>query len=107
MQLQMEVWNIEECDFLETVFKQYNSEEEFYNDRGKSGYVFTRNEKNQRKGIIIQFYNGSEPVYKYPPVDCSKETFEKWYDKILTFIEEGNREYIGFMILTLHLLMNI
>ena len=44
MQLQMEVWNIEECDFLETVFKQYNSEEEFYNDRGKSGYVFTRNE---------------------------------------------------------------
>ena len=83
MQLQMEVWNIEECDFLETVFKQYNSEEEFYNDRGKSGYVFTRNEKNQRKGIIIQFYNGSEPVYKYPPVDCSKKKFDIWYNTIL------------------------
>ena len=29
MQCQMEVWDLEECDFLETVFKPYDNEEEF------------------------------------------------------------------------------
>ena len=29
MQLQMEVWNLDECDFLETTFDVYDSEEDF------------------------------------------------------------------------------
>lgn len=32
MQLQMEVCNLDECDFLETKFVEYGSESEFYND---------------------------------------------------------------------------
>ena len=31
MQLQMEVWDLDECD-LETTFKEYETEEEFRND---------------------------------------------------------------------------
>ena len=79
MQLQMEVWDLDECDFLETVYKQYESETDFYNDGG----TFTRTSKNKRKGIIIQFYDGNKPIYKYPQVDCSEEEFNLWFDNIL------------------------
>ena len=89
MQLQMEVWDLDECDFLETVFKSYENETDFYKD----GNSFTRNSKNKRKGIIVQFYDGNEPVYKYPPVDCSKDTFEKWYDKIVD--EDSNLTWVN------------
>jgi hypothetical protein len=88
MQLQMEVWDFEECDFLETVFKQYETKEEFIND----GDTFTRTKSDKRKGIIIRFYDGEQPVYKYPPVDISKDEFEKWYDKTLD--DSKNLEFI-------------
>lgn len=88
MQLQMEVWDFEECDFLETVFKQYESKEEFMAD----GDTFTRTANNKRKGIIIRFYDGEQPIYKYPPVDLSKEEFDKWYDKTLD--ELSNLEFV-------------
>ena len=79
MQCQMEVWDLEECDFLETVFKPYKNEEEFNND----GDSFIRTADDKRKGIIVQFYDGKNPIYEYPPVDCSKKDFDKWYDNIL------------------------
>ena len=41
MQLQMEVWDFEECDFLETVFKQYETFQEFLAD----GDSFTGHKK--------------------------------------------------------------
>ena len=56
MQLQMEVWDFDECDFLETVFKQYETKEEFLAD----GETFTHTNKNKRKGIIIRFYDGEQ-----------------------------------------------
>ena len=86
MQLQMEVWDLDEIDFLETCFKEYESESDFYND-GKS---FHLNSENKRKGIIVQFYNDSKPVYKYPPINISKKDFEKWYDNILIESQDLN-----------------
>ena len=88
MQLQMEVWDFDECDFLETVFKQYDTFQEFIAD----GDSFTRTANNKRKGIIIRFYDGEQPVYKYPPVDISKEEFNIWYDKTLD--ESTNLEFV-------------
>ena len=88
MQLQMEVWDLDECDFLETVFKQYENKEEFLED----GDTFTHTKKNKRKGIIIRFYDGEQPIYKYPPVDVSREEFDKWYDKTLD--ESSNLEFV-------------
>ena len=40
-------------------------------------------QKNTRKGIIIQFYYNDKPHYEYPPVDISKKEFDDWYDKIM------------------------
>ena len=88
MQLQMEVWDFEECDFLETVYKQFKTYEEFLAD----GDSFTRTSNNKRKGIIIRFYDGEQPIYKYPPVDLTKEEFDKWYDKTLD--ETNNLEFV-------------
>ena len=96
MQLQMEVWNLDECDFLETVFKEYANEEEFYKD----GDSFTRNSKDKRKGIMIMFNDGVEPIYKYPPVDISKKEFDEWYDKTLD--ENDNLSWIGNIYWYLH-----
>ena len=96
MQIQMEVWNLDECDFLETVFKEYSNEEEFYKD----GDSFTLRENGKRKGIIVMFNDGNEPIYKYPPVDCSKEKFEIWYDKTLD--ENENLSWIGNIYWYLH-----
>ncbi len=88
MQLQMEVWDFDECDFLETVFKQYETKEQFLQD----GDSFIRTANKKRKGIIIRFYDGEQPIYKYPPVDLSKEEFDKWYDKTLD--ESTNLEFV-------------
>ena len=79
MQIQMEVWNLDECDFLETVYKEYETETDFCND----GDTFTRTSKNKRKGVIVQFYDGNKPIYKYPTVDCSEEEFNVWFDNTL------------------------
>ena len=79
MQIQMEVWDLDECDFLETVFKDYENEEAFYND----GETYTRTAMGLRKGIIIHFYHNEKPHYEYTPVDISKKEFDTWYDKIM------------------------
>ena len=79
MQLQMEVWDLDECDFLETVFKEYESEEEFRKD----GESFTRTNENLRKGIIVQFFHNDKPHYEYPPVDIDEKEFDDWYDEIM------------------------
>ena len=79
MQIQMEVWDLDECDFLETVFKEYENEEEFKKD----GDSFTRREDGKRKGIIVQFYHEEKPHYEYPPVDCTEKEFNDWYDNIM------------------------
>tara|TARA_B110000444_G_C18777504_1_gene565707 strand:- start:150 stop:1412 length:1263 start_codon:yes stop_codon:yes gene_type:complete len=78
MQLQMEVWNLDECDFLETTFKEYEDEDKFNEDG-----TFNLTKECKKKGIVVQFYDGKEPIYEYAPVDCSKEEFDKWYDKTM------------------------
>lgn len=79
MQIQMEVWDLDECDFLETVFKAYDNEEQFLAD----GDSFIRNSKDKRKGILVQFLDEGKPYYEYSPVDISKEDFDEWYDDIM------------------------
>lgn len=75
MQIQMEVWDLDECDFFETRFKEYSTEAEFNVDGS-----FTETKDGKMKGIIIHF-QGKEPVYKYSPIGLTKEEFDIWYDK--------------------------
>ena len=78
MQLQMEVCNLDYCDFLECRFKEYSNEEEFLNDG-----TFTHTINGEEKGIILHFYENQNHIYEYAPLNISKEEFELWNEKML------------------------
>jgi hypothetical protein len=87
-QIQMEVCDLDECDFVETRFKEYDSEAEYIADAdpdGDRGYSANGNEK----GIILWFqtapaltYHGyvSQPIqlYEYAPIGVTAEEYDKW-----------------------------
>ena len=79
MQLQMEVCNLNECDFLETRFIEYDSKEDFEQDG-----TFTETKDNKLKGIFILFFDkDNKPHYEYPPLKLSPKEFEIWENKIM------------------------
>jgi len=81
MQIQMEVCDLDECDFFETVFKEY-SEDEFYADT-----------EHEHRGVILYFVQRisvgdinayasatNSPKYVYMPLDIplTKEYVDSW-----------------------------
>ena len=78
MQLQMETCDLNECDFLETSFKEYESEEDFMNDG-----TFTYSNNDELKGVMIYFMKDGKPLYEYMPLYLSKYEYEIWYDDIM------------------------
>ena len=66
MQLQMETCDLDDCDFLETRFKEYASEDDFHKDVD-----------HEWKGAILCFIQrdliNSKPTYKYTPLDRKYE----------------------------------
>jgi hypothetical protein len=89
-QIQMEVCDLDECDFVETRFKEYDSEAEYIADTyrdGKRGYSANGNEK----GIILWFQTApaltnqgyvSQPIqlYEYAPIGVTTgdEEYVEW-----------------------------
>ena len=84
MQLQMETCNLNECDFLETRFKEYESREEFDNDG-----TFQYTSDGKYKGVMVYFMKNDKPHYEYAPFNCTEKAFEKWEEKIM----EKNSNY--------------
>ena len=78
MQVQMEVCNLNECDFLETRFIEYDS----YNDFMADG-SFTLSETDNIKGTIVCFIQNEKPLYEYAPLYLSQEEYEKWEEDIM------------------------
>ena len=81
MQLQMETCDLNECDFLETVFKEYDDEDTFMNDGS-----FTYSENNELKGVIAYFMKDGKPLYEYMPLYNSEDEYNTWIDVILLWI---------------------
>jgi len=85
MQLQMEVCDLDECDFLETKFTEYDNAEAFYND-----------ESDKRKGVIMYFHtkNGS-PFYKYMPFEIvSSEDINAWQEQMIDLYQSSQYNYV-------------
>ena len=78
MQLQMETCDLDECDFLETQFTEYENEEEFNRDGS-----FQRSASKKLKGVIIYFMENGKPFYQYSPIEYDKKKFDMWYDKTM------------------------
>ncbi len=79
MQVQMEVCDLEECDFVETVFKEYDDtdEEQFYANVEK--YLYN--------GVILYFikrdHSDSSPKYVYMPmsVPLDRASVNAWIEE--------------------------
>jgi putative phage-type endonuclease len=71
-QVQMEVFELEGCDFLETVFKEYETEEAFKEDG-----TFQKTATGKYKGVILQFFTDTVH-YEYAPFQCTEEEYHVW-----------------------------
>ena len=77
MQIQMEVCNLNECDFLETEIYSYPSYDDFVADGS-----FQKSANNKYKGVISQYIIDGQPYYEYAPFQCNQEEFDKWEEEI-------------------------
>jgi putative phage-type endonuclease len=78
MQLQMEVCELNECDFLETRFIEYASKEMYDADlsNGQS------QGQSQYKGMMMLFMsNSGKPIYEYAPLNIADT--DSWQDQMM------------------------
>jgi putative phage-type endonuclease len=74
IQMQLECCNLDICDFVETRFKEYGSETEFFEEP----------DNNILRGLILHFITkdgkSNVPLYKYMPLDISlnQNAMDEW-----------------------------
>lgn len=85
-QIQMEVCDLDECDFVETRFKEYDSKEDYDADGTVTqGYTASGNEK----GVILWFQTAPKltqqgdilsptQIYEYAPIGATPYEYDKW-----------------------------
>jgi putative phage-type endonuclease len=75
MQVQLEVCDLNECDFLETRFVEYPDEETFHLD-----HIPSINEK----GLMMLFMkNNGQPLYEYAPLSLAPEDYPQWQEEMM------------------------
>jgi putative phage-type endonuclease len=77
-QVQMEVCDLDACDFLETSFKEYVSLEDFNADG-----TFQLTSEGKYKGIILHFEVNGEFHYEYAPFHCTQEEYNEWEETVM------------------------
>jgi len=87
MQVQMETCDLDTCDFLETRFKEYENENEFYNES-----------TDLKRGVILHFIDkihSGIPHYEYMPFDIelSKDAVDKWILSVKSTLEDSYSLY--------------
>jgi hypothetical protein len=91
MQLQMEVCNLDECDFLETRFVEYPNAHEFYcGDRSNFESTYPKS------GVIMHFHTKEgKPFYKYMPFDImERDAIEKWEEENVDLYQSSEYGYM-------------
>jgi hypothetical protein len=88
MQIQMEVCDLDECDFIETRFKEYENEECFFENAGEDDGCNESNIRINKGGEVIQgvmclFHSNDGQyslMYKYMPfsVKQTRENVKAW-----------------------------
>ena len=87
MQMQMECCDLDECNFVETRFKEYASAEEFYADE--------LHNQSGEKGVILQYMSNIDgsPIYRYIPIGQippKEEDVEEWATMFESNIENAD-----------------
>jgi putative phage-type endonuclease len=84
MQIQMETCDLDYCDFFETRFKEYENENDFFED-----------ETHEWKGFILCFIErnspNTKPTYKYSPIELSRkrEDVHNWIENMKLELKEN------------------
>jgi putative phage-type endonuclease len=93
MQLQMEVCDLDECDFLETKFVEYSNHSEFINDIGDENLTLSKDGKT--KGIILHFHTKEgKPFYRYKPLNIeNNDDIRLWEESELEKYESEPYNY--------------
>lgn len=103
MQLQMEVCDLDECDFLETKFVEYNDFDDFLSDVTSD---VTSDEINVcmsnddcMKGLIIYFHTKEgKPFYDYKPLEItSLNDIEQWQENSIEKYQNSDEYNYTFM----------
>lgn len=90
MQLQMEVCDLDTCDFLETKFTEYIDSASFYLDGNE------KTSNDEIKGVIL-YFNTSElnPFYLYKPLNITKyDEIDKWIEEMIDFYQNKGLNWI-------------
>ena len=103
MQLQMEVCNLDVCDFLETKFSEYPDSESFRNDsaiafdeNGSEFKSYVTTKDNMYKGTIIYFHTkDGNPFYLYQPLNLYlPQAISEWEDENIEKYQSEPYNYI-------------
>jgi putative phage-type endonuclease len=99
MQLQMEVCDLDDCDFLETKFIEYADTEAFYTDSkilDNGNKILTTSIDDKSKGIIMSFHTKEgRPFYSYKSLSIEKEEeITEWEESELEKYESAPYNYI-------------
>ncbi len=88
MQLQMEVCDLDECDFLETQFIEYSGYNDYINDKTIASLVLN--------GIISYFQTKEgKPYYIYMPLNIKNiEDINKWEEETIENYEKQGHTWI-------------
>jgi len=103
MQLQMEVCDLDECDFLETKFTEYpdytsylsDTLDEWYeDDEGMEFQNICLSKDNKMKGSIIYFHTKEgKPFYMYRPLNLIHPyDIEQWHENVVDYYQ-NNTEF--------------
>jgi len=83
-QLQMQVCDCDECDFLETCFKEYEDEAAFIHDSSSDiDTEFHLTSAKTLKGVIAYFMKDGKPFYEYAPLYLTHEEYDRWCEEII------------------------
>jgi putative phage-type endonuclease len=96
MQLQMEVCDLDDCDFLETKFVEYPDYNTYINDDNLSANMDSSITSTFFKGIIIHFHTkDGAPFYVYKPIDLvSQKDIEHWEESSIEKYQSEPYNYI-------------
>jgi len=101
MQLQMEVCDLDECDFLETKFVEYPDYQSYRNDstvasfHGEEFNSYVTTKDGSYKGIIVHFHTSKgTPHYEYMPLNLwTPDDVSNWENDIVQKYESEPYKY--------------
>jgi len=110
MQLQMEVCDLDECDFLETKFIEYPDYKSYQEDTSDEIYKdsdgielnnICMSKDGKLKGEIIYFHTKEgKPFYSYIPLDClHPDDIREWEEKTIDNYQNEPYNYVFMKII--------